>query len=77
MRIFKALDLIPQGIDLIGAVFCYFLDRRRYIDLLAVFKDLDLLLGKSDKSARRTLRFSRCGRGRISRKARSDLFFRY
>ena len=44
MRIFKALYLIPQRIDLLGAVFCYFLDRRRYIDLPAVFKDLDLQL---------------------------------
>ena len=44
MRIFKARNLVPKRINLLGAVLCNFLDRRRFINLLTLFKYFNLKL---------------------------------
>ena len=44
MRIFKARNLVPKRINLLGAVLCNFLNRRRFINLLTLFKYFNLKL---------------------------------
>ena len=41
MRIVESQNLVPEGVDLLGAVLLHLVKRRALVDALAIFEELD------------------------------------